>query len=281
MRRNAWLTAIAASTCVLMPSTARAQNPNSSLSATDVPDRFVVSGGYFAVRASTTVVLNATSTLGTQVSFEKDLNLPADVNRGFFDVAWRFARRHRLAMNYTQIDRTGAGVSLSRDIVFGNHTFNAGASVSGKLNSTFFSGAYQFALYRNSRFEIGPGFGGGLLKMTAGINAAVNLGQAGQSGSVEGTSNSLTGDIGVYGKYWVAKRFEILGDARYIYISPNHQQKSVTEARIGGTWYFTQHWGVGAQYVFDKFRQDVAADSARLGFRYRYDGAQILGSFAF
>jgi hypothetical protein len=151
----------------------------------------------------------------------------------------------------------------------------------GKLNSQFLAGVYRFALYRNSRFEIGPGFGGGLLKLTAGIDAAASLVGGGRSTSGEGTSNSITGDIGVYGKYWVARRVEILGDARYIYISPGHTQQSVTEARIGATWYFAQHWGVGAQYVFDKFRSDVATDSARLGFRYRYDGVQILGAFAF
>jgi hypothetical protein len=265
----------------LSAATASAQNPNSSMSATDVPDRLVISGGYFAVRASTDVVLNATSSIGTDITFERDLNLPADVNRGFLDVAWRFARRHRLSMNYTQIDRMGTGVSLSRDIAFGGQVFNAGASVSGTLNSTFFSGAYRFALYRNSRFEVGPGFGGGLLRITAGINAAANLGQASKSGSVEGTSNSITGDVGVYAKWWVAKRVEILGDTRYIYVAPGNKKQSVTEARIGATWYVTQHWGVGAQYVFDKFRQDVGTDSAKLGFRYRYDGAQILGSFAF
>jgi hypothetical protein len=273
------VTAIASTAFLFQASVAHAQT--STMTATDVPDRLVISGGFFGVQASTNVVLNATSTLGTTISFEKDLNLPANSNSGFFDVAWRFAKRHRLSLNVNHINRTGAGVALTKDIVFGDQTFTAGVSAVGRLDSTFVAGVYRFALYRNSRFEIGPGFGGGLLKLTAGIDAAASLVGGGRSTSGEGTSNSITGDIGVYGKYWVAKRVEILGDARYIYVSPGHTQQSVTEARIGATWYFAQHWGVGAQYVYDKFRSDVASDSARLGFRYRYDGVQVLGAFAF
>ena len=47
------------------------------------------------------------------------------------------------------------------------------------------------------------------------------------------------------------------------------------------TWYPWPKVGFGAQYMYSKFRYDRDILSSELSGSYRYDGAQVLASFAF
>jgi len=282
MRKGAAWVLLAALWLVLPVSPARAQSAN----ATDVPDRFQFEAGGFNMFVSTNMVFNSLTLGGTTVNFEKDLNLPDTAQRGFVEGYWRLARRHQLSISYSRLNRTGSGVSLSHDINWGGNVFPAGATAMGTLDSSFFSGTYRFAVYRNSSFEVGPAVGFGYLKLTAGINATFSVGGP-QGKNVSTTLNpetnetTPTGDIGGYANWWLAKRWYARGDLRYIIVKPENTTASITEGRGSVTWYPWTHFGIGGQYEYTKFRFDRTLLSASLGGNYRYDGVQLLGVVAF
>jgi len=280
MRKRAVLLLMSVVWLLAPVSRARAQ------SATDVPDRFQIDAGGFNMFVSTNMVFNSLSLGGTTVNFEKDLNLPDTAQRGFVEGYWRLARRHQISVSYSRLNRTGSSVSLMHDINWGGNVFPAGATAQGELDSSFFSGTYRLAVYRNSSFEVGPAVGFGYLSLTAGINATFSVsGPQGKAVSTtlnpKTTETTPTGDIGGYANWWLSKRWYARGDFRYIIVKPENTTASITEGRGSLAWYPWTHFGIGGQYEYTKFRFDRTLLSTSLGGNYRYDGVQLLGVLAF
>jgi len=272
-------------TTVLAMAMALAWGVPAGADATDVPDRFAIELGGFNVDAETILRLSSARLGGTTVNFEKDFDLPSKANRGSLDVYWRVGRRHLLNVSLSRLHRDGEGQSLDRDIAWRDFVFPAGATVRGKVNSDYVSGAYRFAAFRNDRFEIGPALGFGFLKITAGLAGNATVG--GQNRSVtlpvdlDASTSSPTADLGGYLRWWPARRVLVRADGRYIFVKPERAEASVTEARAGLQWYPWQKVGVGAQYIYTKFRYDREILSTALSGSYRNRGGQLYVSFAF
>ena len=282
MRKRVVLAVLAIAWLFAPASPARAQ----SSGGTDVPDRFLFEAGGFNMFVSTNMVFNSLTLGGTTVNFEKELNLPDSAQRGYVEGYWRLARRHQLSVSYSRLNRTGSGATLTHDINWGGSVFPAGVTAVGKMDSSFFSGSYRFAVYRGQKFEVGPSIGFGYLALTAGIDATFSVaGPQGQAVSTtlspENTEKTPTGDIGGYANWWLSKRWYARGDLRYIIVKPENTTASVTEGRGSLTWYPWTHFGIGGQFGYTKFRFDRTVRSTSLGGNYRYDGVQLLGSLAF
>jgi hypothetical protein len=256
-----------------------------SADETDVPERFVLDAGGFNMFVSTNLALNSKSIGGSAISFEDDLNLPATVQRGFVEAFYRVARRHQLSFGYGQLDRTGDGTRLTRDITWGGAVIRAGVSAAGHTDTKILSGAYRWALYKKPRLEFGPAVGFGYLWLTAGITATggISTSQATTAATFaqEADESVPTGDLGGFANWWVTPRVLVRSDLRYILVKPSDSEASITQGRIGGTWYPWRHLGFGGQYTYDKLRYQRSVVSTDLGGSYRYQGFQILASTAF
>jgi hypothetical protein len=274
--------ALAASTLLLVSAAPlRAQ----SATATDVPDRFVVEAGGYNMFVSTDLTLNSARLGGSTVSLENDLNLPGTVRRGYVEGFWRIARRHQVSLNYGRLNRDGGGISLGRAINWGGVVYQAGVTATGRMDTDVLSGAYRLAVYKNSRFEVGPSLGFGYLWLTAGITAITSVaGPQANTGSTlnqDAHENTPIGDVGGFANLWAATRVFVRSDLRYIIVNPSDSQASVTQGRASATWYPWRHLGFGGQYSYDKLRYDRSLLSSQLGGSYRYQGFQILASTAF
>jgi hypothetical protein len=281
MARRAAFVVIVSSWLVGVATTVRAQSDE-----TDVPDHVLLEAGGFAIFASTNMVFNSATLGGSTVSFEQDLNLPERAARGFVEGYWRLARRHQLSLGFSRLRREGSGATLTRDINWGGSVFPSGVTAAGELDSSFLSGTYRFAAYRNPRVELGPAVGFGYLSLTAGISST--LAASGPEGNTvsrtvsrEVTESTPTGDLGGYVNWWIGRRVYARGDARYILVKPENSTQSITEARASLTWYAWQHFGIGGQFLYNKFRFDRTIVSTDLGGSYRYQGVQVLVSTAF
>ena len=230
---------------------------------------------------STNAVVNSGNSAGTTINFERILGLPDTAQRGFVEAYFRLARRHQLSASYTRLNRTGETRALTGDINWGGAAFPAGVAATGAFDSSFVSGAYRFAVYRNPRFEVGPAVGFGYLWLTAAINSTFNLGTLSTTISREVTESTPTGDIGGYANWWLARRVYVRGDIRYILIKPTDTEASIGESRVGVTWYAWRHVGIGGQFDYAKFRFDRDVRSTSLGGTYRYSGIEVLASLAF
>jgi hypothetical protein len=250
---------------------------------TDVPQKLWFEIGGFRVASQTDLRLNG-AVPGEDVDFERDLNVPNDTTEVYLEGYWRLGRRHQVSLNWTAVKRDGGGVTLGREIQWGDDVFRAGADVRATNDTSFLSGVSRFALYKNERFEVGPAVGLGYIWITATIS-----GQAGVAGeeeepvrevAAEAKTSSITGDIGGYFYWWPGRRFMARGDLRYIGVGLENADAEVLEGRASLTWYPWRQVGIGAQYSYTKLRYDRDRLIAGLGGTYQYDGLQILVSLA-
>jgi hypothetical protein len=256
-----------------------------SVSYSDVPDTFRVEAGGFRIGADTDLTFNTTGTLRPPVNFES-LGVPDNATRFYIEGFWRPWRRHQFSLSWYNNNREGDPFTLQRDIAWGDRVIQAGASVAGKTDSSYVSGVYRFAVYKNDRFEIGPSLGIGHLSLKAGISGQGTA--TTPSGTVSGpfdisrSTGQITGDLGGYFCWWAFRRLLVRTDMRYIIVKPGDSEASITDGRASAVYHFTPHFGVGLQYTYTKFRYDRGIlHVAELGGSLRYRGAQVVLSGAF
>jgi hypothetical protein len=253
-------------------------------SYSDVPDRFRLEAGGFRIGASTSLTFNTAGLLTTPVDFER-LNVPEDATRFYIEGFWRPSRRHDLSLSWYRNRRDGDPKTVERDFTWGDRVITAGVSVTGRARSSYLSGVYRFAAYKNDRFEVGPALGIGFLWLEAGIR-----GQGGASaaaGEVSGPfdiSKSLaqpTGALGVYLYWWPIRRLLVRADLRYILVKPGDSEAALADARAAAVYHPWRNVGFGLQYTYTKFRYDRGLLSTELGGSLRYSGGQVVLSGAF
>jgi hypothetical protein len=252
----------------------------SQSSATDVADRFYLEVGGFSLAADSNLRLSSARLGGTEIDFETELDLPERATVAFLDAYWRVGRRHMVHADFVAVGREGGGRTLNREIEWGGQVYPVGVRLQGRVDSDYLSGTYRFAAYRNDSFEIGPSLGFGYVWVKAGINVTVGGGEIGLVDR-EQTTGSVTGNLGVYSRWWPTRRLLFRSDIRYIKVKPENSEAELLDFSAGLTYYPWQKVGFGAHYSYDKLRYDRDILSSELGGSYRYSGVQILASFAF
>jgi hypothetical protein len=249
----------------------------------DVPDHFRIEVGGFRI-GSDTQLETAGAGGRPPVDFE-GLNVPDTATRFYIEGFWRPWRRHQFSLSWYNNDRDGDPKTVERDFAWGDRVITAGATVQAHVGSSYVSGVYRFAAYKNDKFEIGPSIGIGHLSLDAGISGQGSV----TSGGVTTTEpfdesrsiGQITGDVGGYFYWWPARRLMVRADMRYIIVKPGDSEASVTDGRASAVYHFTRTLGVGLQYVYTKFRYDRDALSSELGGSLRYQGGQLVLSAAF
>ena len=263
---------------------ALAQSPGGAWS--DVPGRFRVDVGYFRIGSETVLRFNGAGRIGSDIDFERDLGVDADVDTFWVDATWRVGRRHQLELGYTSLNRERDGHTLTRDFQWGGETFNAGLSTSTETGSQILGGYYRFAVFRNERFEIGPTVGIGYLWLDARVRATGSITGpvgGGESRTLDRSASTghLTGCVGGYATAWPLRRLALHADYLYIKVNPENSEASVTDGRLGANYYIFRNAGIGVQYKYYQYRYDRDILSAELGGEATYQGFQGFLSFLF
>ena len=265
----------------LLASLAHAQTDSYS----DVPDTFRIEVGGFRILSDTQLSFSTAGEIVPPVDFE-GLDLPDSATRGYVEAFWRPGRRHQLSLSWYRHNRDGDGVTLQRDISWGDQVIHVGASATSRVSSYYLSGVYRFAAYKNDRFEIGPALGIGYLKIDAGISGQGSTttpsgGTATRPFDVSKSLGQPTGDLGGYFYWWPARRLLVRSDFRYIIVKPENSEASITDARGALIFHATRHVGLGFQYTYSKFRYDRETLASDLGGTLRYSGGQVVLTAAF
>ena len=247
-------------------------------------DRFQIDTGYFRIMADTQLRYNGGQGSG-DINFEDDLGLDPNVDTFWVDATWRVGRRHKLKLAFTKLDRDRADYTLQRSFTWGGQTYDAGLSASTSTGTDILGGYYRFALFRNDRFEIGPTIGVGYLWLNARIQATGTVTGPGgaQSRSLDerADTGSITGAVGGFAQAWPAKRLTLYADFLYIKVTPENSEASVTDWRVGASYYFGRHVGLGAQYKYYTYSYDRGIMVSQLGGEITYKGAQVFLSLLF
>src|SRR5689334_13517302 len=100
----------------------------------DLPDRFMIRGGYlFVFGANTDIQLNGSRGVGTVIDFNRTLGGETDYSGFRIDSMYRFNDRHSLGISYYRI-LLDANRTIDTDLNVKDTTIAAGANVNSSLN---------------------------------------------------------------------------------------------------------------------------------------------------
>ena len=265
---------------LLVLAAAAAAPAHAQSAVSDLPDRFQIDGGAFRLASDTQLRLSRDDVGGTEIDFEEALDLPSAANSIWLNGYWRVGRRHTVNLSFSTNKRDGDPITGGRDLQWGDYLIRTGSSISASLHSTYLAGSYRFAAVRNDRFEAGPLIGLGYLWLTASLDASGSITTADGSTatraiSEESNKNEITGSIGAYTVWNPARRVVVRGDIQWIGVTMEGVDYVVVDGRAGLDYYFTRHFGVGAQYKYNRFQAQSEEEQRGLFGVYRYQGGQF------
>lgn len=197
--RSCRCVALAALVLSMLPLGAAAQSASP-------PDRFELSLGVqaFTTFSSTVRVDSAVRGIGTRLTLENDVNLDERARVARADLFYNFNARHYIVFASYEIERTGTR-NVSRQIRFGEQTFDIGTSVSTIFDEEVAKLAYGYNILVRPRASLGPSFGLHVMRFEVGLAV---------SSSARGYRAQTTAPlpvIGVRGYYRLGDRWRVRG----------------------------------------------------------------------
>jgi hypothetical protein len=208
-----------------------------------IPDRFQIDfGGFFVTRADTSVSLAKKSgpfSVGTQIDFHQDLDLPDSDTVPRIDGYYRFGKRSRVDFTYFKIDRSGTATT-KEEINWGDITIPANTPlVSSFLDEEVLKATYGFSFYNQPRAELGVDAGLFIADISAGISSPT-------------TGQRSTGDVtaplpvvGAYFRYNISHRWRFIGKADFFFLEFGDYKGSLTDIRLNLEHHTWKHAGFG------------------------------------
>lgn len=136
-----------------------------------IGDRFIISVGAFFPNIDTKVsASSASNPVNAKIDFERDLGMDDSVTRPLGAFAWRFAKNHRLEVNYFDLNRSGDVISKTR-ITIGDLVIEAGVPVQSFLDIEVVEALYTYSFVFTEKVDWSVGLGLSLQDIDVGIQA--------------------------------------------------------------------------------------------------------------
>lgn len=95
---------------------------------------------------------------GTELSAERDLGWDHKLNQGNFEMIVRMLERHRLRMDFFNVNRGGT-VTMTRQVRFGDDVYQVSDRVESDSQIRFMGLTYTYSFLRGDNYELGAGLG--------------------------------------------------------------------------------------------------------------------------
>lgn len=235
-------------------SAAFADNTDSTLSP--ALDRFSVWLGAYAADTSTTVSagLNNPDVKG-HLNLQYDLGFPSHqvLPRAGFD--FMLGDSQGFSFDYYRLDQSRTK-SLDSAIGFNGNTFNASASVTGRVNFDFGSAAYRW-WFGHANDVFGIGVGAAYYRVHAGISGEATLsgpliGQASAYTSTYTTQSAWAPELQLGWRHAFSDNLRMYVNASGVKKNGNHLGGHIYDAALGMEWFPWRNIGVGAEYDYTR-----------------------------
>jgi hypothetical protein len=264
-------------------STASAQ---SSPAQALLEERFVIHVGAFMLNTNVRANLNGQSGTNPDIDFDKDFGQSNDAARVRADVLWRITPGHNLRFMYfnNAVDRSSV---IDRSISWGNATYEVGARVDLSHELEIFELAYEYAFLRRPDYELAASLGVHVTNTTVQLSGIANVTRP--DGSVDSAaattrSSSLPAPlpvIGLRGGWVIAPNWYLEGLVQYFRANVAGYDGYWSDIRVGTTWMYNRHVGIGLGY--NRFASSLKVDRDNFNGRLRtgYSGLQAYLTFVF
>ena len=205
---------------------------------------------------------------GTSISLEGDLKFDSSDNVFRFGGFWRFAKRHRLFVDFYDIERS-TRTQIQGDLIIDDDVFPVDTVLSAEFNTNIIPIYYEYSLIQSERTEIGIGLGVHWLDLEFAI-AATNSDLA-EFADASGPLPML----GASFDHFLSDQWVLTGSLYALSANVNDIDGDIISARIGVEYLFSDQFSAGLAY--DYFDLDVELNKSdwdgQLG--YQYDGAAL------
>ena len=153
---------------------------------------FTIRVDAFFPNIDTTVQLDASDgSIGTTIDFEQNLGMSDTETLPALAANWRFAKKHRIFLDYFELNRSGSSITTS-EIRFGDEVFQIDLPISSFFDSTVTSVGYSYSLVFDEKKE---------LALSAGLSVQdIQYGLIGNSGlGIIDQESGLTAPLPAFG----------------------------------------------------------------------------------
>jgi len=264
------------------PGLAQPSSPAQAL----LDDNFVINVGAFVFQTDTKAQLNGQSVSNPEVDFDKSFGKPKDANRVRADALWRITPTHHARLMYFDYNKTRSS-TLADPIKWGDYTFQAGANVRADSKFSILELAYEYAFMRQPSYEVAATIGVHYTDISLRFSGAATI--ANSNGTInqvafasrEASAPAPLPVIGLRGGWAVAPNWYVDAQGQYFQAKVGEVDGSISDLRVGATWMFSRHLGLGLGYNRFFTKVDVAKESFNGRLKFGYSGLQayLTGSF--
>jgi hypothetical protein len=237
--------------------------------------RWSLGAGYFAPDLDTQIVVtDANQTVGTGISFERNLGLDDSKGTGLLYVNWRMFERHALAYRYFALDRSGTTTGGSVTIKVGEEIFDLDLPIQSFFDITAHEIAYSYSLLFDEKKNFYLGLGLSMQDVALGIQGTESSPNPGEILSVNLDSTAPLPTLNIGFDYAFNDKWMFVSRLGWLAIeldvgADEDLSGQIINANAGIQWNMFENVGLFAQYaVFDL---DVDYNDAGVLFALDYD----------
>jgi hypothetical protein len=242
--------------------------------------------GIFVIDTSLKAGLNGASTNNPEVDFDHDFGRADNATRVRADAIWRITPTQHMRFMYfnNTIDKTR---TLDQQIMWGDNTYDVGASVEMKTRLSITEVAYEYAFLRNPNYELAASVG--VHYTSVHINLSGNATSTDSEGNVTQVSGATSSNglsaplpvIGLRGGWAVSEHWYLSALGQYFKASIDGYDGHVTDLGANATWMYNPHFGLGIGY--NRFTTSVSVNRASFDGHVSvgYSGVQVFLTGAF
>jgi hypothetical protein len=247
-------------------------------------DSLVVNLGAFIFKTDTKAQLNGQSVSNPEVDFDKTFGKPKDANRVRLDALWRITPTQHARLMYFDYSKSRSAV-LANPVSWGDYTFASG-SVQSDAKFKVLELAYEYAFMRAPSYELAATIG--VHYTDIGLKLSGHATLTSPSGpnplvfqSKEASAPAPLPVIGLRGGWVVAPEWYVDAQAQFFKAKVGDYDTSISDLRVGATWMFDRHFGVGMGYNRFYTKVDVTKDTFNGRLKFGYSGLQayLTGTF--
>lgn len=247
---------------------------NVTLADSHVDDRFSLSLGVFVTDHDTDTRLDGDLTVGTDINFEKALNLDASDTVFRVDGYYRFNEKHRIDFSVFDLSRDVSN-PINRDIQWGDDLFTIDTVVNLDVDFNIYKLAYTYGFFRRPKGYIGA-IGGFYVADTSLTIEEANTGRA-----AVGDVTAPLPVIGLRGQYDLSDKWSFRASGEFFFIDYNDIEGSLVDLFAGIDYQIFDSAALGI--AVNSVTIDIDADKSSFAgaINWRYVGGLLYLKFDF
>jgi hypothetical protein len=252
---------------------------SASLAQGQLENALVLNVGAFVFQTEVKARVNGQAVFNPDVDFDQTFGRAKDANRIRADVLWRITPTHHARLLYFNNSQSRSR-ALANDVKWGDFTFEKDSNVSADTKYSITELAYEYAFMRQPGHEVAATIGVHYTEISLKLSGAAAITDPnGVTTRLAFTSKEASAPaplpvIGLRAGWVVAPSWYVDAQGQYFKVKVGGVDGSVSDVRVGATWMFSRHLGIGLGYNRFITTVNVAKDSFDGRLRFGYSGLQ-------